>query len=281
MEKMTIDDLIKGAKSRYNNAIWKLDDVLLERLCKWVDLALKVVEGKIPNIIPVLKENAYIFPNWSLRNFFNIGFDDVDMQPYYRRHAAKESTTICNFIEMDVRRLFATITVPCNHNKPLYGWCASLFYIALLNYSREIQQEMVLREMALPGYEIQEERNSDGNKQQGSKRKFPIDDRYKHIVSHLFASLNDVAFQMTESEFGIAVENADFSQAYSQEGCRKNKIAYLTYILSKVMGSDWYVQASSSIGKGKSQCSGANVEEDMKQIGKEVERMKSKIDNTR
>ena len=110
-----------------------------------------------------------------------------------------------------------------------------------------------------------------------NKYSYPIPEKYKPIIKEVYDRLNGIAFQTTESAFGTAIENADLSGMYRQPTAIKNKIAYMIYILSKVMGKEWYGCASGSIGISKQQCSGANVEEDMKQLKDEIEKMKSKI----
>ena len=106
---------------------------------------------------------------------------------------------------------------------------------------------------------------------------YPIPAKYMHIIRYVHDNLNDVAFRATESEFGTAVENADFSWVYGQQKAVKNKIAYMIYILSKIMGDEWYGYASASIGLKKKRCSGANVEADMNHMMDEVQKMKQKI----
>ena len=116
------------------------------------------------------------------------------------------------------------------------------------------------------------------SKPQGHNNKYPIPDRYKTIISYVFNSLNGKAFNLTESSFGVAIENANLSEIYNQDGAIKNKIAYMIYILSKVMGKEWYGCTSESIGLSKQRCSGANKEEDMNNLMKNVESMKKNLD---
>lgn len=134
---------------------------------------------------------------------------------------------------------------------------------------------------------VEGEQHPDGEKpqpeegQQETTLKFPIKKKYKPIIIRLYEELNEIAFKMTESEFGVAIEKADFSAVYFVKGSIKNKISYLIYILSKVMGNAWYGQSANSIGLLKSRCSGANVEEGMMLLKREVESMKAKIDKNK
>ena len=116
------------------------------------------------------------------------------------------------------------------------------------------------------------------SKPQGHNAEYPIADKYKPIISLVFSGLNGIAFTLTESLFGVAIENANLFEVYQQGNCIKNKIAYMIYILSIVMGQNWYKDASNSIGLPKNKCSGANVEDDMKQLKKKVKAMKDQID---
>ena len=134
---------------------------------------------------------------------------------------------------------------------------------------------------------VEGEQHPDGEKpqpeegQQETTLKFPIKKKYKPIIIRLYEELNEIAFKMTESEFCVAIEKADFSAVYFVKGSIKNKISYLIYILSKVMGNAWYGQSANSIGLLKSRCSGANVEEGMMLLKREVESMKAKIDKNK
>lgn len=110
----------------------------------------------------------------------------------------------------------------------------------------------------------------------GSKHIYPIPEKYKPIIKEVYDRLNGIAFQATESAFGTAIENADLSEIYGQQSAIKNKIAYMIYILSKVMGSEWYGLAAGSVNLEKKNCSGANVEYDMKILRDEIEKMRSK-----
>lgn len=110
-----------------------------------------------------------------------------------------------------------------------------------------------------------------------NKYSYPIPEKYKPIIKEVYNRLNGIAFHATESAFGSAIENADLSGVYGQQNAVKNKIGYMIYILSKVMGSKWYGRASDSIGISKQKCSGANVEDDMKRLREDIDKMKSKI----
>lgn len=115
----------------------------------------------------------------------------------------------------------------------------------------------------------------------GSKHIYPIPEKYKPIIKEVYDRLNGIAFRVTESAFGSAVEAADFSEMYGQQSAIKNRIAYTIYILSRVMGSEWYGLAADSVNLAKKKCSGANVEDDMKLLKCEIEKMRSKIGKTR
>ena len=145
-------------------------------------------------------------------------------------------------------------------------------YISLKNELNQVEEEMELLGINICGRE--------GN--YGiSDCKYPIKDEYKPIIAILYQELNGLAFSLTESAFGTAIESANLSGAHNQKGSIKNKLQYMIYILSKVMGSDWYTEASNSIGSTKNKCSGANVEDDMKRLKGEVEKMKAEIDKKR
>lgn len=142
-------------------------------------------------------------------------------------------------------------------------------YVSLKNELKQVEEEMELLGINIRG----EESNNGIN---GCK--YPIKDKYKPIIAHLYKELNEVAFSLTESAFGTAIENADLSDMYKQDKCIRNKIKYMIYILSKVMGNDWYACASGSINVTKGACSGANIEEEMRDLRKEIEKMISDID---
>lgn len=143
-----------------------------------------------------------------------------------------------------------------------------------LNYDSRVIVEMIKQLKAMDANPHRGERRGTSD----NEHNYPISEKYKPIIKEIYDHLNGIAFQATESAFGTAIEKTDLSGMYRQPTAIKNKIAYMIYILSKVMGKEWYGCASGSIGISKQQCSGANVEEDMKQLKDEIEKMKSKID---
>lgn len=89
--------------------------------------------------------------------------------------------------------------------------------------------------------------------------RFTIKDNCEPVVKHVHQQLNDDAFSMTETQFSDLIECADFSTIYDKRKGNKAKIKYMISYLSEIMGSDWYKKAAESINCNKTQCSGANV----------------------
>ena len=73
-----------------------------------------------------------------------------------------------------------------------------------------------------------------------------------------------VAFSTSFPDFINAVNHADFSKIYEEKGTSKTNVKYLIYHLSKTAEEEWYSLAAKSINKLKGKCSGANVEESLK-----------------
>ena len=99
---------------------------------------------------------------------------------------------------------------------------------------------------------------------------------YQPLIDMIYQELCDHnVFEIDENQFRILIENADFSEV-----CNKKKapIAYTIYILSKLMGSDWYEESAKSINLSKTRCSGANVEGWAKTLCNTTENEKRKID---
>lgn len=99
---------------------------------------------------------------------------------------------------------------------------------------------------------------------------------YQPLIDMIYQELCDHdVFEIDENQFRILIENADFSEVCNR---KKAPIAYTIYILSKLMGSDWYEESAKSINLSKTRCSGANVEGWAKTLGYTTEKEKRKID---
>ena len=99
---------------------------------------------------------------------------------------------------------------------------------------------------------------------------------YQSLIDMIYQELFDnYVFDINENIFRILIENADFSEIYNK---KKTQIAYTIYILSKLMGGDWYEESAKSINLTKTRCSGANVEDWAKNLSDKIEKEKRKID---
>lgn len=93
--------------------------------------------------------------------------------------------------------------------------------------------------------------------------KFHIQDNHKIIAIYEFCTGEKKSiFSKTNipvSKFLSYIENADFSVIYNDIIAKKTKQRYLIFILSKIMGQDWYEKTVYSINSSKVKCSGATV----------------------
>lgn len=93
--------------------------------------------------------------------------------------------------------------------------------------------------------------------------RFDIQDNHKIIEIYEFCTKeNDSIFSKTNiplREFLLYIENANFSLIYNDTIAKKTKQRYLIFILSKIMGQDWYEKTAFSIHTSKDKCSGASV----------------------
>ena len=80
-----------------------------------------------------------------------------------------------------------------------------------------------------------------------------------NLLRMIYVLCSDEIFKCSEADFYKAVESANFSRVTV---IKKHKTQRLIYYLSKVMGSDWYVDAAKSKGWIKDNCSSATVPKD-------------------
>lgn len=145
------------------------------------------------------------------------------------------------------------------------------------NTAKEVRDEHIKLYSAWLTYfqkmkELEEEVGSINahSENKGNKPHFPLPDRFtikddcKPVVEHVYRQLNNDAFSITETQFYDLIECADFSSIYGNVSNNKTKIKYMISYLSEIMGSDWYGKAAQSINCNKSQCSGANVSQYIK-----------------
>lgn len=105
---------------------------------------------------------------------------------------------------------------------------------------------------------------------------YHIPKEYQSLIDEIYQELCDRGvFDIDENQFRILIENANFSEVCNR---KKAPIAYTIYILSKLMGSDWYEESAKSINLAKTRCSGANVEDWVKTLGDIVKKRKKEID---
>ena len=99
---------------------------------------------------------------------------------------------------------------------------------------------------------------------------------YQPLIDMIYQELCDHnVFEIDKNQFRILIETADFTEVCNR---KKAPIAYTIYILSKLMSSDWYKESAKSIGLTKARCSGANVEDWVKDLYDKGEKGKRKID---
>lgn len=89
------------------------------------------------------------------------------------------------------------------------------------------------------------------------ERKFTIEEKYEKTIFSLYEkSIEYELFDCEKVDFLTMIRYADFEKLNI---FNKTKVSYLIYLLSKLMGQDWYKRAAESIGTTKKRCSGATI----------------------